>query len=194
MKIIDYLGTKPKSFIWIIALLLNLIMGVLDYLTGYDIKMEVFYIMPIGIISWFISRSAGLSMAVISATTTMYANIFAGQVIVNLPIYFWNILVNFGFFLVVVYLVSEGKMISDNNQLLLGKLQRAVDEIKTLSSLLPICSSCKGIRDDDGSWKQMEIYIREHTGADFTHRICPECRQKLYSDLAKKRMSKFTAD
>ena len=78
-------------------------------------------------------------------------------------------------------------MISDNNQMLIGKLQKAVDGIETLSGLLPICSSCKRIRGDDGLWKQIEIYVKEHKGADFTHSVCPECRQEIYSGLAKKK-------
>jgi PAS domain S-box-containing protein len=56
-------------------------------------------------------------------------------------------------------------------------------EIKTLRGLLPICSSCKKIKDDNGYWNQIEVYIREHSEADFTHGICPECARKLYPEL-----------
>lgn len=55
-------------------------------------------------------------------------------------------------------------------------------EMKTLSGLLPICSSCKKIRDDSGYWTQIESYIREHSDANFSHSICPECRKKLYPE------------
>ena len=59
-------------------------------------------------------------------------------------------------------------------------LQKALDEIKTLRGILPICSHCKQIRDDEGSWKQMEEYIHDHSEAEFTHSICPDCMQKYY--------------
>lgn len=59
-------------------------------------------------------------------------------------------------------------------------LQSALGEIKVLSGLLPICSHCKKIRDDHGYWKQIESYIREHSEADFTHSLCPQCRAVLY--------------
>ncbi len=62
------------------------------------------------------------------------------------------------------------------------QLQQALSEIKTLSGLLPICASCKKIRDDNGYWNQIESYIAKHTDAEFTHGICPECAKKLYPD------------
>jgi PAS domain S-box-containing protein len=56
-------------------------------------------------------------------------------------------------------------------------------EIKRLRGMLPICSSCKNIRDDKGYWNQIEVYIKEHSDAEFSHGICPECIKKLYPDL-----------
>ena len=63
------------------------------------------------------------------------------------------------------------------------KLEEALVQVKTLSGLLPICSSCKKIRDDKGYWNQIESYIRDHSEAEFSHSICPECLQRLYPDL-----------
>jgi hypothetical protein len=63
------------------------------------------------------------------------------------------------------------------------KLQEAEDEIKTLKGIIPICSSCKNIRDDKGYWNQIESYIKKHSDADFTHSICPKCAKELYPDL-----------
>jgi len=63
------------------------------------------------------------------------------------------------------------------------KLQEALDNIRTLSGLLPICFSCKMIRDDKGYWKQIEAYIEDHSEAEFSHSICPVCVKKLYPDL-----------
>lgn len=63
------------------------------------------------------------------------------------------------------------------------ELQIALDTVKTLNGLLPICSNCKKIRDDDGYWSQIEYYISQHSDAEFSHSICPECAIKLYPDL-----------
>lgn len=56
-----------------------------------------------------------------------------------------------------------------------NKLAEAVEEIQSLTGLLPICSNCKKIRDDQGYWKQVEKYIQDHSDAKFTHSICPDC-------------------
>lgn len=64
------------------------------------------------------------------------------------------------------------------------KLAKAMEEIKILSGLLPICASCKKIRDDKGYWNQIEVFIRDHSEADFSHSICPSCIKKLYPQIA----------
>jgi hypothetical protein len=63
------------------------------------------------------------------------------------------------------------------------ELHKALKEVKTLSGFLPICASCKKIRDDKGYWNQIEAYISEHSEAEFSHGICPECAQKIYPDI-----------
>lgn len=64
-----------------------------------------------------------------------------------------------------------------------NRLVEAMTEVKALSGLLPICSSCKKIRDDSGYWNQIEKYIQEHSDATFSHGICPDCARKLYPGL-----------
>jgi two-component system, chemotaxis family, CheB/CheR fusion protein len=62
-------------------------------------------------------------------------------------------------------------------------LKKAFDEIHTLRGIIPICAKCKQIRDDKGFWSQVEVYIKNHTGAEFSHGICPECAKELYPEL-----------
>jgi len=61
-----------------------------------------------------------------------------------------------------------------------AELQQAIDSVKVLRGLLPICSSCKKIRDDQGYWTQLETYIHQHSEADFTHGLCPDCAERLF--------------
>jgi CheY-like chemotaxis protein len=63
------------------------------------------------------------------------------------------------------------------------ELQEALARVKTLRGLLPICASCKKIRDDQGYWQQVEVYLRQHSEAQFSHGICPDCAKKLYPQL-----------
>ena len=62
------------------------------------------------------------------------------------------------------------------------QLRQALEHIKTLRGIVPICMSCKKIRDDQGYWNQLELYISKHTEAEFSHGICPECMDKLYPE------------
>jgi PAS domain S-box-containing protein len=79
--------------------------------------------------------------------------------------------------------ITERKLGEIKREELIKELQKALSEIKTLRGILPICASCKKIRDDDGYWNQIESYIRDHSEAEFSHSICPECYKKLYHGL-----------
>ncbi len=75
------------------------------------------------------------------------------------------------------------KQANEDKSKLITQLEISLSEIKKLSGFLPICASCKKIRDDEGYWNQIETYIKEHSEADFTHGICPECEKRLYPEL-----------
>ncbi len=64
-------------------------------------------------------------------------------------------------------------------------LQKSLNDVRTLRGILPICANCKKIRDDQGYWNQVEVYVRDHTEAQFSHGICPECRKKMYPNLGQ---------
>lgn len=68
---------------------------------------------------------------------------------------------------------------------LITELKEALDQVKTLNGLLPICANCKKIRDDKGYWNQIECYVSEHSMAEFSHSICPECAEDLYPGFVK---------
>jgi phosphoserine phosphatase RsbU/P len=74
------------------------------------------------------------------------------------------------------------------------KLKKAMAEIKTLSGLLPICSNCKKVRDDQGYWKQVEQFVSEYSNVEFSHGLCPDCIRTLYPDIADKILSKGIED
>ncbi len=79
--------------------------------------------------------------------------------------------------------ITERKRAEELREKLIADLQKAANEIKTLSGFIPICASCKKIRDDKGYWEQIETYIMEHSDAEFSHGLCPECSKKLYPEL-----------
>lgn len=76
---------------------------------------------------------------------------------------------------------EQMKRIEEANAL----LQRRLDEIHRLRELLPICSTCKKIRNDDGYWEQVDVYLQQHGGTKFSHGICPDCLHEMYPDIAE---------
>ncbi|MGV1099125.1 hypothetical protein ACUUL3_06885 [Thiovibrio sp. JS02] len=79
--------------------------------------------------------------------------------------------------------IEERKKAEAEKETLIQELRKALQEVKVLSGFLPICASCKKIRDDKGYWSQIEEYISKHSQAEFSHGICPDCSKKLYPEI-----------
>ena len=79
--------------------------------------------------------------------------------------------------------IERRKELEKENEQLIGSLQSALNEVKTLRGILPTCSFCKAIRDDDGKWHRLEEYIRDNSEAQFSHGICEPCAQEHYSEI-----------
>ena len=94
----------------------------------------------------------------------------------------------------IIHDVSEKKHYERERDVLISGLQNALSEIKTLRGILPICSNCKKIRDDSGSWEQIESYINKRSEAQFSHGICPDCVKELYPDIAPDLLKKYFKD
>ncbi len=84
--------------------------------------------------------------------------------------------------LIVVFSLRMDKAAKERENIIL-ELQDALAEVTKLRGIIPICASCKKVRDDKGYWNQIESYVRDHSEADFSHSICPECAKELYPDL-----------
>jgi PAS domain S-box-containing protein len=79
--------------------------------------------------------------------------------------------------------ITAKKQAEEERLLLIDDLTKALERVKTLAGLLPICASCKSIRNDDGYWQKVEAYLCQHSDVKFTHSICPECSQKYFADF-----------
>ena len=79
--------------------------------------------------------------------------------------------------------ITQRKQMEQERERLIDDLHKALANVKQLSGLLPICASCKKIRDDKGYWNQIEAYIRDHSEAQFSHGICPDCAEKHYAEF-----------
>jgi PAS domain S-box-containing protein len=82
--------------------------------------------------------------------------------------------------------ITEQKRAEEERESLIGELKTALENVKTLGGLVPICAHCKKIRDDKGYWNQLEKYLGEHTDAKLTHGLCPDCSKIYFPELAAK--------
>ncbi len=100
----------------------------------------------------------------------IYISIFAPLIIFPLPAHL--------FFKKVLKLDAAEQALREKNL----ALEQALSQVKQLSGLLPICANCKKIRDDDNYWQEVDVYIKKHSNADFSHSLCPDCVQELYGE------------
>lgn len=142
-----------------------------------------FYFYPIALFFLF-GRREGL-IWVIATLAVMLAFLFFG-----LGAYDYSLGVSTRFLMtycivVIVSFALESSRGYYYNALLNEKrsLEEALGQVKTLRGLLPLCAYCKKVRDDQGYWNQIEAYVAQHSHADFSHGICPECAQKYFPDM-----------
>ncbi|HCM28979.1 MAG: hypothetical protein A2Z99_12375 [Treponema sp. GWB1_62_6] len=86
--------------------------------------------------------------------------------------------------------VTERRRLLDEKTALVERLSRAMEDLRTVQGIIPICASCKKVRDDSGYWQQVESYVATLTGAEFSHGLCPDCRGRLYPEF----MNKITSE
>lgn len=85
----------------------------------------------------------------------------------------------------ILYDITVRKKQEEEMKALISKLNNALEEIKTLKGIVPICSYCKKIIDDKGYWDNVEVYVSKHTEAQFSHGICPDCLKKHYPEFCE---------
>ncbi len=185
-----WLYGQPSSILRTIAVILLLVVGWIDYVTGTEVSVSIFYIVPVALLAWFDTKQAGIAMSLFSATVWYLCNILGGHTYSHPLTPVWNTVVRFGFFVIASLTLSrlrasvhELMRLATDQEKLIDELQEALDNVKVLSGFIPICSSCKKIRDDQGFWQQIETYISEHSDALFSHSLCPDCARRLYPEL-----------
>jgi hypothetical protein len=166
-----------------VAVLVALVGGV-DLATGYDYQFFVFYFLPVALASWHLGRAAGLLTAALCAAVWVTADVRSGHVYSDIAILYWNWAARLVSFLVVALTLAQLRRTLAEERRLRVEVEHALHEVKQLRGLLPICSSCKSIRNDEGAWEHLEQYVQAHSEAEFTHGLCPKCIRKLYPEVA----------
>jgi hypothetical protein len=170
-----------------LSLVLLLAIGTIDFLTGVRLTVAPFYLVPVGIVALRANKVITVSVSILAGVIWMFLD-FLNPGELTLLEDFWNILMRSGVFLLFALVLNRIKGDHLRETKLRQDLQAAMLEVKQLSGLLPICAWCKRIRDDDdGEWESIETYITDHSGADFTHGICPDCAKRVHPAMQQKK-------
>lgn len=168
------------------AVSIAIFLGLIDYISGYDLNFFVFYFIPVALTAWKVGPRSAAIVAVMCAACWFFVDILSEHRYSH-PIYaYWNAGIRLLSFLVVAAAVWTLRAALERERGLRQEIQNTLEEIRTLRGMLPICASCKKIRNDQGYWEQIEHYIAERSEAEFTHSICPDCVKTLYPELARK--------
>jgi hypothetical protein len=156
----------------------------MDMVIPLGVAVGVLYVAAVLISLWAPEKRFTLLIALLSSVFTIYAFCFKP------PVFdMWKVIFNRGISLFAIWTTAfmglQRKMIEESREQAVFEREKALEELKILKGILSICSSCKRIRDENGYWKRIETFIREHSEADFSHSLCEECALKLYPDLFK---------
>ncbi|HMP82142.1 MAG TPA: hypothetical protein PKA41_05470 [Verrucomicrobiota bacterium] len=168
-------ANPPRVLIHCAGIIGTLVIGYLDYLTGYEVSFFGFYFLSVGFAAWYAGRNAGLWASVFAAAVWLGVDWFSGRTYSWWLIAVWNAGMRLFTFGVLAFCLAwiRQELIKEHTQ------------VHELKGLLPICAYCKKIRNDDGYWERIENYIKSHTEADFTHGICPECFEEQAARISK---------
>jgi hypothetical protein len=166
------------------ALLLAMIL-LLDLFIPLGVAVGVLYVVPVLLSLWSSKKGFTVLVAVVASVLTIGAYFYKPAV----P-EMWKVLFNRSLSLIAIGITAilglQRKNILTAWEEALRDREMAIEKLKILSGLLPICASCKKIRDDQGYWNDVAGYISEHSEAEFSHGICPACAEKLYPEYYKK--------
>lgn len=172
-RVLDIIAKKGnKNILYIIT---TLIVLVVDFYTGKNIRFPILYIIPVGIAAWYNQKTIAYILAVFLSLARFGFNI-PWQETYSLSSAGINTGVRISALVLYAYLVDRTSW----------QTRELKKRVNLLEGILPICASCKKIRNDQGNYEEMEKYISDHSEAEFSHGICPECVKKLYPEFSKK--------
>jgi hypothetical protein len=157
-----------------------------DLAIPLGVAMGVSYIAVVLLSLWSPQKRFTVLVAVIASVFTIGAFFWKPPVAEM-----WKVISNRALALLVIWITAalglQRKTTEENRENAVREREKALEDVRILRGYLPICASCKRIRDDQGYWTQIEGYIKANSEADFTHGICPECAKKLYPEFYRQK-------
>ncbi len=170
----------PMSVVGVLGVLAFVaLVAVIDYAAGYEMDVFVFYFLPVAVAAWNGSPFLAYAAAVLCAFSWLAMDSLSGHVYAQPANMWWNAGLRMLSFLIIAYDVARIRAHLDREH---QATRHAMRELHALCGLLPICASCKKIRDDHGYWRQLEQFIETHSDARFTHGLCKACAEKVLKE------------
>ena len=160
-----------------------LLVGLLDWLTGNELAFFVLYFLPVSVGAWFLGILGAVGLASFSAVVWFVADFLNAHTYSSGGVFVWNTLIRFMSFLAIGGAIAKVRDLLDREREVSEALRKSISEIKVLQAFLPICAQCKKIRDHQGFWQHLEVYIGQHSNTQFTHSYCPECAKNALTQL-----------
>jgi len=154
--------------------LVAVIVLMIDYFTGKFIRFPITYVLPVGMAAWKNKKGTAYTMAILLPLARLWFQ-FPWHETQSLSVAVINASVRVSALMLYAYLIGR----------IAWQTRKLEKKVGTLEGILPICASCKRIRNEKGEYVQLEKYITEHSEASFSHGICQECSKKLYPEYFK---------
>ena len=168
-----------RTWLWgALAYVGVIVIGLIDWLTGYELNVFVFYFLPVSIGAWFLGLGVAVTLAVLSAVVWFGADVLSGHTYSSYVYAVWDTIIRLVSFLAIGWAVSKIQKSLAREKETAEALRRSLSQVKVLESFLPICAQCKKIRNQEGVWQHLEVYIGQHSNTQFSHSYCPECARK----------------
>jgi glucose-6-phosphate-specific signal transduction histidine kinase len=177
------MSTRISTWLLALAVIAGVvILGDVDLVTGYELNFFVFYFLPVSVMAWRLGFPAAVIVAVLSAIVWSGADLLSGHAYSSHAYAVWNTMIRLLAFLVIGWSVARVRQGLVRERETTEALRQAISEVKVLETFLPICAQCKRIRNKEGVWQELEVYIGQHSNTQFSHGYCPECARRALEE------------
>jgi hypothetical protein len=166
----------------LLAVAVTLVVGLIDWVTGYELNCFVLYFVPVSLAAWFLGLPGAVGLSVFSAMVWFGADVLTGHTYTAHFYAVWDTMIRLASFLAIGWAMATVRRLLRLEREKSEALRRSLSEIKVLETFLPVCAQCKKIRNEHGAWQPMEVYFEEHAHTQFSHGYCPECARKAMAE------------
>lgn len=177
MKFLNRVDSKKGGAL---GMFLFVVLGWLDYVTGVQVSLVGFYFLNVAFIAWCCGRRAGLVASFFGALLWWWIDQFGAPRYPSPLFGIWNASMRVLLFSVGSIACAELRKALDEKQQIITELREALNQVKTLSGILPTCPCCHRVRVEKGSWEKLETYVRLKSKIEFVSSICPDCVEQEF--------------